>query len=148
MVCGMLGSAGLARLADALGYLLAMPRQEALVTPGLLKWARTTAGLTVETVGAKLRVAGGGEVVAAWESGEVKPSMAQARKLAQLYRRPLEVFYLASPPEERGAVPDFRSKAGAPVSSPDLLWAVRRLRGLRESALELASDRGPSRPSR
>lgn len=117
-----------------------MSRLKALVTSRLLEWARISAGLTAEAVGAKLRPVAAGEVVTAWETGRLRPSMAQARQLAQIYRRPLGILYLTAPPAEGSPIPDLRSAPGVPVASPNLLWAVRRLRGLRESALELASD--------
>jgi Zn-dependent peptidase ImmA (M78 family) len=78
----------------------------------------------------------------AWEAGEKKPSIPQARKLAAAYRRPLSIFYLAEPPREEESPPDYRraEQAAATGVSPELRWRIRHLRALREAALDLAEE--------
>lgn len=83
-----------------------MSRVEALVTPELMKWARESAGLTLDEAAKKI---GRPEhEIAQWESGELRPSIAQARKACEVYRRPLAVLYLPSPPEDFDTLRDFR----------------------------------------
>jgi transcriptional regulator with XRE-family HTH domain len=75
----------------------------------------------------------------AWERGDARPSLSQLRKIAQLYKRPLAVFYLPRPPAAEDPIHDFRRVHGQPIqrSSPDLLLAIRRCRERREIALDL-----------
>ena len=83
-----------------------MSRVEALVTPEVMKWARESAGLTLDEAATK--IGRPQHEIAQWESGELRPSIAQARKACEVYRRPLAVFYLPSPPEDFDTLRDFR----------------------------------------
>ena len=44
----------------------------------------------------------------AWEQGESRTSLPQVRRIAELYKRPLAVFYLPRPPAAEEPVHDFR----------------------------------------
>jgi transcriptional regulator with XRE-family HTH domain len=121
-------------------------RVEALVTPAVLMWARENDGHTPEFVAKKLNVTPGD--VAGWEAGAARPSLAQLRKLAKLYRRPTAVFYLPSPPQGFQTLRDFRRplERGRRQFSPDLMYEMRRAQERRAIALELyeaAGDRPP-----
>lgn len=72
-------------------------RIPALVKPALLVWARERSGLSVETAAAKMQL----EVVVLrdWESGAERPSIPQVRKLGEIYKRPLAVFFLPERPQ-------------------------------------------------
>lgn len=83
-----------------------MSKVEALVTPKVLGWARERAGLSILEVAKKFKRAQ--EEIEAWETGQIKPSIAQARRLSELYKRPLAVFYLPEPPIEFDTLRDFR----------------------------------------
>ena len=110
---------------------------DALVRPELLGWARETLGLSVEDAAKKAGVTG--ERITAWEEGGERPTIAQLRKLAEVYKRPLAVFYLPEPPKAFRALSDFRRlpqpKAGK--WSPALNLAIRRAHFQRDVALEL-----------
>lgn len=110
---------------------------EARINPALLTWARTTAGLDEQEASKRLKLPGGR--LAAWETGYARPTIPQLRKLAELYRRPLAVFYLAEPPRTFEAMRDFRRLAGTERSqpSPALHFEIRRARHRRDVALEL-----------
>lgn len=112
-------------------------RIEARANRDLLVWARETAGFPVGVAAERLKVPV--DRLEAWERGEARPSLPQLRKLAQLYKRPLAVFYLPRPPAAEEAVHDFRRVHGQQEgrSSPDLLLAIRRCRERREIALDL-----------
>src|SRR5262249_12013340 len=69
-----------------------MARAEANPTPTVLIWARESAGLPVELAAKKAAI--GSERLAAWERGEQRPTFAQLRKLSEVYKRPLAIFYL------------------------------------------------------
>jgi len=77
-----------------------MPDVSALVTPSVLRWARKRAGYSVGQVANRLGVDAG--QVRAWEIGDaVHPTVSQAERLADLYKRPLAFFYLSCPPGDR-----------------------------------------------
>jgi Zn-dependent peptidase ImmA (M78 family) len=114
-----------------------MARLEANPTPSVLVWARETSGLTTEIAATKADVSA--DRLAGWETGEQKPTFAQLRKLATIYKRPLAVFYLEEPPKGFAPMHDFRraaEHAGLP-NSPELTLEVRRAHDRREWALEL-----------
>lgn len=115
----------------------ARKRVEALVNPDLLLWARKDAGIAPSDAAKRAQVAP--ERLASWERGDTRPSIAQLRRLAALYNRPLAVFFLPEPPKDFAALKDFRRLPGrgAGVLSPALRFAVRRARERRELALEL-----------
>jgi Zn-dependent peptidase ImmA (M78 family)/transcriptional regulator with XRE-family HTH domain len=115
-----------------------MPKSvKARITPDVLRWARTNAGVTPED--AAQRAAVKPERLAAWESGAEQPTIAKLRLLASLYKRPLAVFFLAKPPTDFAALKDYRRLPGkvAGVLPPALRFAIRRARERRELALVL-----------
>ncbi len=118
-----------------------MAHIEALANPALLIWARQSAGLTQEAIAKKVGVKV--DRILAWETGQERPSVAQLRNFAVATKRPLAVFYLAEAPRSFDALHDFRagtSPAGAPATSPDLTFEIRKAYDRREWALELMSD--------
>jgi Zn-dependent peptidase ImmA (M78 family) len=85
-----------------------------VVNPDILKWARETAGLSVEDAAAKLDIGDARGVtghgrLAAFEAGEQEPSRPLLVRMAKQYRRPLLTFYMSEAPKlaERGE--DFRT---------------------------------------
>lgn len=120
---------------------------EALITPEVLAWARDSYGLDLAT--ASKRVGVSVEKLVAWESGEEKPSLAKARQLAKIYKRPLAVFYLPIPPKDFQTLRDFRKLADtekAPIVSPELKRAIRWAAEFRETAISLMEESGESFP--
>lgn len=112
-------------------------KQDALVEPELLKWARESIGYEIDEAAKKIGVKP--ERVLGWESKESRPSIAQLRKIADVYKRPLAIFYLPSPPEEFQPMKDFRHFPGAKKipSSPNFLYLLRKVHQRREVILEL-----------
>jgi Zn-dependent peptidase ImmA (M78 family)/transcriptional regulator with XRE-family HTH domain len=117
-----------------------MPRTKAKVTPALLTWAREDAGFTVDSAAKKLKVSA--ERLLSWENNTDQPSMSQARKLAELYRRPLALFYLEEPPKSFQAMHDYRRLPGqvAGVMSPAMKLELRRAQERRQAAVDLAQE--------
>lgn len=115
---------------------------EALVKPALLVWGRKTAHLD-ETAAAK-RIGVNPSVLASWESGESRPTFVQLRKIAEVYKRPLAVFYLPEPPITFDAMRYFRRlpEAPEPEMSPELVFHLRAAEARREVVLELAGEIG------
>src|SRR5215204_6274455 len=122
------------------------PRVKALVKPELLEWARSTAGFSQAEAAEKLHLEH--DRIDAWEAGNEAPSIPQLRKLAELYRRPLAVFYLQEVPAAFQVIRDLRRMPGGGFRRlpPDLLLEVRRASQHRALALELLDESG-ERPS-
>lgn len=116
------------------------PRVEALVRKEILVWARESSGFDVETAAKRVKVSA--ERIRAWESGQSRPSVPQLRKLAELYKRPLAVFFLPEPPLKFEAMHDFRTVHGAERQrlSAALHLEIRKARQRREIALDLATE--------
>lgn len=122
-------------------------RVEATVKPELLVWARESAGYSVEEAAQKAQVKA--EQLAAWETGERRPTINQLRTLARVYKRPLAVFYLSRVPKKFTVMHDFRRLPGqvAGVESPELRLEIRRAMYRRQVALDLHALRGLTPPA-
>jgi len=81
------------------------------VNPDILKWARETAGLSVDDVVRKLkRKRITAETVLSWENGEGSPSYPQLERIAyKIYKRPLALFFFPEPPREETPKQSFRT---------------------------------------
>jgi Zn-dependent peptidase ImmA (M78 family)/transcriptional regulator with XRE-family HTH domain len=115
-----------------------MPRSiPALVKPALLMWARERAGLPLEEVAVKAAISL--ERLRQWEHGEDRPSISQLRKLGEVYKRPLAVFFLPEPPDGFDPQSEFRRLPGVTpqTESPALRFALRMALFRREAAREL-----------
>jgi Zn-dependent peptidase ImmA (M78 family) len=124
-----------------------MPEQiEAVVKPELLTWARDAAGLSVEDAARRIHVSL--KRLEEWERGESRPTINQLGKMADVYKRPLGVFFLPQPPAEEAALPDLRrfDASSRPKLSPELRLAIRSARLKRQTALELARELEQSPP--
>ena len=119
----------------------------ALVEPVMLRWARESIDLPAVAASRKLDLPD--DRVAAWEAGNERPTVAQLRKAAKLYRRSLGVFFLPAPPEGFDTLRDLRRHEGAAAAgawSPALHADYRRAHEQREHVLDLADldDIAPS----
>ena len=118
----------------------------ALVEPELLSWARRSANYEPLTVARKLGVPD--DRVEAWENGTLKPTVTQLRAIANLYRRPLGVFFLPAPPAGFETMRDFRRiySSVSAVWSAELHAEYRRAHDQRDVLLEIAEldDINPS----
>ncbi len=123
-----------------------MPRGiPALVRPALLVWARERAGFSLEQAAEKT----GNEIetLRSWEaSGGEHPSIPQLRKLGEVYKRPLAVFFLPKPPEGFDPQSEFRRLAGLTPQNetPELRLALRMALFRREAAREMYAQLGDS----
>ena len=100
-------------------------RTEAPVTASVLRWARETLGLDLAHVAARAKVPS--DTLADWEAGRQRPSVAKARALADLYKRPFAVFFLPEPPDDSRPPTDYRRllDAGSRPLSSELRLAIR-----------------------
>ena len=110
------------------------------VKPKVLQWARETIGFSPMEAAKKLKIVEG--TLIKWEAGEKKPTLAQLRKLASVYKRPLAAFFLPEPPKEPLLPKDYRTlpQNEKKPFSPKTRLAVRRARRLQSLASELAGN--------
>jgi Zn-dependent peptidase ImmA (M78 family)/DNA-binding XRE family transcriptional regulator len=108
------------------------------VEPKILKWARETSGLSTEIVAKKMKL--DIETVHKWENGEKKPTLVQLKRLSNIYKRPLAVFFLSECPKELPLPKDYRSlpKIQPKPFSQKTLLAIRQARRLQNIAIELS----------
>jgi len=97
--------------------------QSERINPDVLRWARETAGLSVEEAAERLGLKDTVQATAIdklrqLEIGARIPSRTTLEKAVTVYRRPLIVFYLAAPPMRGERTADFRTQIGA-VSKRD-----------------------------
>jgi Zn-dependent peptidase ImmA (M78 family)/transcriptional regulator with XRE-family HTH domain len=118
----------------------------ALVKPELLVWARANAGFRLEDAAAKASVAAA--TLQAWEQGHELPSISQLRKLGEVYKRPIAVFFLPKPPHDFDAQREFRRLPGVTPrnESPQLRLALRLALFRREAAKGLYERLGEPIP--
>lgn len=112
--------------------------QPALITPSVLRWARLRINMPLEKAAKRLKVEP--ERLEAWERGDEKPTFAKAKEIAQMYRRPLAIFYLPEPPDAMEMLHDFRRLPSTEQVAPStaLLLEIERAEYLRSIALQLA----------
>jgi transcriptional regulator with XRE-family HTH domain len=96
------------------------PKTEALVQPEMLRWARDTAGLSLEEASRAAQT--NKKKIEAWETGDARPSMPQLRKMAAAYKRLLSDFYLPAPPAENPLPHDFRRLPGHGLFGYSRVW--------------------------
>ncbi len=116
-------------------------RIDALVNSKMLLWARKKCGL--DSIGAAKRIGVKPEHLEAWEKGESCPTINQAMKMAEVYRRPLSLFYLDEPPKDFSvSMTDFRRlpDISLGVFSPGLIWEKRQAEIRREIMIDLAEN--------
>ncbi len=74
----------------------------------ILKWARTTVGLSIKDVAQKMKKTE--DDILSWESGEKSPTYVQLEKLAyEIYKRPVVLFFFPEVPEEDNPKTEFRT---------------------------------------
>lgn len=123
------------------------------VNPSILRWARETAGLSLEDAAEKVglseaRGVAGSDRLALLEAGNSEPTRPMLLKMAAQYRRPLLTFYLAEPPAVAARGEDFRTlpaefakREGALVDT--LLREVRARQEMVRAVLESEDEATP-----
>lgn len=89
--------------------------EKAFITPNVLKWARESARMSIETAASKVHVSE--DKLLEWETGTSQPTIKQAETLAKAYRRPLALFFLPDVPRDFQPLQDFRRKNSKPLST-------------------------------
>ena len=111
----------------------------ALINPAMLVWARESARFSIEEAAHKIGIAA--EKLAACETEDAQLTFHQLMKAANVYKRPVSLFYLKKPPAGWAPIRDFRRFADADAGfSPRLTYVIRQARERRELALELRAE--------
>lgn len=117
-------------------------RVDAIIKHDLLIWARENIGLDIEDAAKKIGVKP--ERLRQWENGEKRPTIKQLRKVSQVYKRPLAVFYLPEVPKSFSRMKNFRTlpEVAAKPYSPNLRIGIELATKHRSLALEMAKEIG------
>lgn len=123
------------------------------VNPEILRWARETAGLTLEEATEKLNIGDargvpGNERLAAYEMGDAEPSRPLLVRMSKQYRRPLLAFYMSSVPRTAERGEDFRTLPPEHSRSQDALVdaLIRDVRARQEMVRALLEDEDEAVP--
>ncbi len=118
------------------------------VNPDLLKWARETAGLSVDDVVRKMkRKRVTAETVLSWENGEDSPSYPQLERIAyEIYKRPLALFFFPEPPQEETPKQSFRTLPEYAIERlPERIrFLIRKARVMQLNLAELYDNANPA----
>jgi Zn-dependent peptidase ImmA (M78 family) len=116
------------------------------VNPAVLRWARETAGLSVDEAVRKLQMKSARGVDAparllALEAGDKLPTRSMLVRMSKYYRRPLIAFYLQDPPSKGDRGHDFRRLPEGYTEADDalvdaLLRDIRARQSLVRSVIE------------
>lgn len=104
------------------------------IQPQVMRWARETAGLSLQDAAHAIGLnaahgLSGAERLGRFETGELDPSRKLLAKMAKAYRRPLLVFYLSQPPKTGDRGHDFRTLPDAEKQNPELDALIRDIKG-------------------
>jgi Zn-dependent peptidase ImmA (M78 family) len=112
---------------------------KALINPAMLTWAREQAGYGLADAAHKLGI--DEARLQALEDNQETPTFAKLLDMADLYKRPVSLFYLKKPPKGWQPIQDFRRLPGAEGGfSPGLTYAIRQARERREVALAIRNE--------
>jgi Zn-dependent peptidase ImmA (M78 family) len=112
---------------------------KAMINPEMLEWARAQA--RIERVDAAQKLGIEEDRLRAMEEGDEAPTFAKLLDIADLYKRPVSLFYLDSPPQGWQPIQDFRLLPGAGGGfSPQLTYAIRQAHERREVALSVKTE--------
>ena len=114
----------------------------------VLRWARETAGLSVDDVIGKLdRKSITYETVLAWETEIESPTFAQLERLAyEVYKRPLALFFFPEPPEEKTPKQSFRTLPDYEIEimPPAMRMLLRKASAFQLNLYELYENVNPA----
>jgi Zn-dependent peptidase ImmA (M78 family) len=112
---------------------------KALINPTMLTWAREQAGYSLADAAHKLGI--DETRLQALEDDQETPTFAKLLDMADLYKRPVSLFYLKKPPKGWQPIQDFRRLPGAEAGfSPQLTYTIRQARERRDVALVVKKE--------
>lgn len=119
------------------------------VNSEVLKWARETAGLSVDDVVRKMdRKRVKAETIISWETGEDSPTYSQLERIAyEIYNRPLALFFFPNPPREKTPRQSFRTLPDYEIEHlPERMhFLIRKGRVMQLNLAELYDNFNPAK---
>lgn len=110
------------------------------INPAVLKWARESANVTPEHAAKRAGVKT--QIYLSWENpnSDQKPTIRQLRTVANVFHRPVSLFYLSEVPVGFQPLRDFRRlpDSGRASFTPELTYEMELAQQRRELSLELA----------
>ena len=115
-------------------------REELPVTPALITWARTRAGLSIDEAGKKFRR------IQEWEAGASAPTYSQLEQLADALKVPVAVFFFPEPPDVPDIARTFRTLPDVEFEQipSRIQLLLRKAKALQLNLLELTGGRSLS----
>lgn len=116
--------------------------------PIVMKWARQTAGISIEEVASKFNK--NPETIMEWEEGVSSPTYVQLEKLAyEVFKRPLAIFFFPEPPKEDTVKESFRTLPEHEIEqmSPKFKYILRKAHAMQENLRELNEGKSPAKQS-
>ena len=116
------------------------------VNPGILKWARQTAGMQLSEVAHKMGK--DIETISSWELGESTPTYIQLEKLAyKIYKRPIALFFFPEPPKEETPSQAFRTLPELEIEkmSSRMHYLLKQARAMQINLAELNDNVNPAK---
>jgi Zn-dependent peptidase ImmA (M78 family) len=89
--------------------------EKAYITPNVLRWARESARMPLDTAAVKASVPA--ERLKEWEEGTDQPTIRQAQTLAKAYKRPFALLFLPEIPRDFQPLQDYRSKGSKELTT-------------------------------
>jgi Zn-dependent peptidase ImmA (M78 family)/transcriptional regulator with XRE-family HTH domain len=121
------------------------PKPLSGIAPSVLRWARESAGMSIDDVAVRLKKKP--EIVSSWEDGSLAPTYPQLESLAyDHYKRPLAVFFLPAPPEEVRPKQEFRTLPSTDIASltRDTVLHIRKAHAYQLSLQEFYAGINPA----
>jgi Zn-dependent peptidase ImmA (M78 family)/transcriptional regulator with XRE-family HTH domain len=117
-----------------------MRYEELPVTPALITWARTRAGVSIEEASKTFKR------IQAWEDGEAFPTYPQLERLAEAFKVPVAVFFFPEPPSVPAIVETFRTLPTAEFERipSRVRLLLRKAKALQLNLMELTGGRNTS----
>jgi Zn-dependent peptidase ImmA (M78 family)/transcriptional regulator with XRE-family HTH domain len=124
-----------------------LPKIDVPVTPGVVAWAITESGYSLDEVADRVGVPT--STLAEWlqEGSEARPSLGQVRELAALLKRTPATFLLPAPPSSPPAVAQFRNRGRRKAPNPDERRYLREAVRLQRTAAWLVTELGRNVPA-
>jgi Zn-dependent peptidase ImmA (M78 family)/DNA-binding XRE family transcriptional regulator len=110
---------------------------KAFITPNVLKWARESAQMSLETAAAKINVSP--DKLNEWEEGQTQPTIRQAETLARAYKRPFALFFLPEIPRDFMPLQDFRRQSAKELGTGSI-FIIREIQQKQTWISEINED--------
>jgi Zn-dependent peptidase ImmA (M78 family) len=119
-------------------------REKLPINPETLRWARESANILLEDVALKMKREV--SIIENWEAGASSPTYVQLEKLAyEVYKRPIAVFFLPTPPSEETPQRLFRTLPESEISElpPRFLRLFRKAQAMQINLEEINDGINP-----